>query len=261
MSKNNRQNNAVPYSVSQNFLTSSKIINKLLRMTSICNDDYVIEIGAGKGHITRELAKTCQKVSAFEVDSKLFIQLQKSFENIKNVKLNHCDFLKASLPKSGSYKVFSNIPFSITSDVMRKLTSFSNPPQEAWLIMEKGAAKRFIGSQYDTLASILIKPFFGTKIIYHFSRQDFHPAPSVDVVLVHISRKTMPDIPFEQHKSYCNFVEKSYKNGIHRQLSKRQITTALRVARLPHIKESGTILYIQWLCLFRCYRQLHGGSK
>jgi 23S rRNA (adenine-N6)-dimethyltransferase len=228
-------------------------------MTTICDDDYVIEIGAGKGHITRELAKICQKVNAFEVDSKLFVQLQKFFENTQNIKLNCCDFLKATLPKRGSYKVFSNIPFSITSDVIRKLTSFSNPPQEAWLIMEKGAAKRFIGNPYDTLASLLLKPFYNTKIIYHFSRQDFHPAPSVDVVLVHISKRTEPEIPFKQHKSYHNFVEKSHKYGIYRQLSKRKITTALRIARLPHIKESSTILYIQWLCLFRCYRQLYGG--
>ena len=259
MSKNNRQNRAVPYSVSQNFLTSSKIITKLLRMTSIRNDDYVLEVGAGKGHITRELAKVCKTVSAFEIDYRLFVKLQKSFENTNNIKLAHCDFRKAYLPKDGSYKIFSNIPFSITSDIMRKITAFNNPPQEAWLIMEKGAAKRFVGNPHDTLASILIKPFFSAKIVYHFSRQDFHPAPSVDVVLLHLAKKAEPEIPFEQRTSYCNFVEKSYKHGLYRQLSKRQVTTALRVARLPHVKESGAILYIQWLCLFRCYRQLHGG--
>ena len=259
MSKNNRLNNAAPYSVSQNFLTSSKTITKLLSLTSICNDDYVIEIGAGKGHITRELANVCKEVNAYEVDIKLFVKLQKSFESINNIKLTHCDFLKAHLPKFGSYKIFSNIPFSITSDIMRKMTTVHNPPQEAWLIMEKGAAKRFIGSQYDTLASILIKPFFTAKIIYQFSRYDFHPAPSVDIVLLHLFKKSDPEIPFEQRKSYYNFVEKSYKHGLYRQLSKRQVTTALRIARLPHIKESGAILYIQWLCLFRCYRQLYGG--
>ena len=260
MSKKNQRKRNAAYSVSQNFLTSSKIISRLLRLTSVCGDDYVIEIGAGKGHITRELAKVCKNVSAFEIDGKLLAQLQKSLGSTNNVKLNHCDFLKASLPKSGAYKVFSNIPFSITSDILRKLTAHNNPPQEAWLVMEKGAAKRFIGSQHDTLASLLIKPFFNAKIIYRFSQKDFHPAPSVDVVMLYLMKKANPDIPVGQRKDFCNFVEKSIKYGIYWKLSKRQVTTALRLAGLPHIKESSTILYIQWLCLFRCYRQLYGGS-
>ena len=258
MSKNIRQNNAVSYSVSQNFLTSSKTIKKLLRITSICKDDHVIEIGAGKGHITKELAKTCQRVSAYEVDGSLYARLQKLFDSTDNISLIGNDFLKASLPKSGSYKVFSNIPFSITSDIIRKLTSTRNPPQESWLVMEKGAAKRFMGTPHDTLSSILIKPFFEIKIVYHFSRQDFHPAPSVETVLLHLARKKEPDIPAELQKSFSEFVGRSIKQGIYRQLSKQQVTTALRLARLPHIKESGTILYTQWLCLFRCYRHLYG---
>ena len=261
MSKNNRLNNAVSYSVSQNFLTSAKTIQKLLRLTSICNDDHLIEIGAGKGHITKELVKTCRSVCTYEIDGKLFEHLHNRFDGTDNISLNKCDFLKATLPKSGSYKVFSNIPFSITSEIIRKLTSCNNPPQEAWLVMEKGAAKRFMGSPCDTLASILIKPFFETSIVYHFSRQDFHPAPSVDVVLLHLTRKTEPDISVGEQKSFTDFVERSTKFGIYRQLSKQQVTTALRLARLPHIKESGTILYIQWLCLFRCYRRFHGGQK
>ena len=259
MSKNNRQTNAVSYSASQNFLTSAKTIQKLLRNTSIGKDDYVIEIGAGKGHITKALVKACKCVCAYEIDGRLFERLQKRLDGVDNISLIKGDFLKATLPKSGPYKVFSNIPFSITSDIMRKLTSCNNPPQEAWLVMEKGAAKRFVGSPCDTLSSILIKPFFETKIVYHFSRQDFHPAPSVDIVLLRLVRKTQPDIPAEQQKSFAEFVERSIRSGIYRQLSKRQVTTALRLARLPHIKESGTILYIQWLCLFRCCRQVHGG--
>ena len=259
MSKNVRHNGAPPFSVSQNFLTSAKTIHRLLRLTSICKNDHVIEIGAGKGHITKELVKICRGVSAFEIDRGLYEQLQKALSDIGNLKVMHGDFLKASLPKSGPYKVFSNIPFSITSDIMRKLTTIGNPPQEAWLVMEKGAAKRFMGKPCDTLRSILIKPFFDVKIDYYFSRQDFHPAPSVDVVLLHLTRKIQPDIPEPQQKSFANFMERSLKYGITRLLTKRQIAVALKLAGLPHIQASGTILYVQWLCLFRCYRQLYGG--
>lgn len=259
MSKNARHHVALPFSISQNFLTSPKTINRLLRLTSIRKGDHVIEIGAGKGHITKELVKTCRMVSAFEIDGRLYEHLQQTLGSINNLRIMRLDFLKAPLPETGPYKVFSNIPFSITSDIMRKLTTAANPPQEAWLVMEKGAAKRFMGIPCDTLASILVKPFFDTKIDYYFSRQDFHPAPSVDIVLLRLTKKMQPDIPVAQQKSFAGFVERSLRYGINRQLTKRQITTALKLAGLPHIKESGTILYIQWLCLFRCYLQLHGG--
>ena len=261
MSKSIWRGNAVPFSVSQNYLTSSKTIQRLLRLTSISKDDHVIEIGAGKGHITRELVKSCRSVSAYEIDSKLLGRLQESLAKNDNLKLSNRDFLKAALPKSGIYKVFSNIPFSTTSDIVRKLTDINNPPQEAWLVMEKGAAKRFMGVSGDSLASISIKPFFNIGIVCHFSRDDFHPAPSVDVVLLHLAKKGLPDLLLVERKSFYTFVDRSIRQGVYSQLTKRQVATALRLARLPQIKESGHILYIQWLCLFRCYHHLHGGQQ
>ena len=258
MSKNARRNSVPPFSISQNFLTSLKTIQRLLCLTSICENDHVIEIGAGKGHITKELVKTCRMVSAYEIDRKLSEQLRKKLRSAGNVTVKNHDFLKASLPEKGPYKIFSNIPFSITSDIMRKLTAARNPPQEAWLVMEKGAAMRFMGKPFDTLASTLIKPYFDAQIDYYFSRYDFHPAPAVNVALLHLIQKTQPDIPKAQQKSFADFVEKSLRHGVNSQLTKRQIAAALRAAGLPHIQESGTMLYVQWLCLFRC-RQRYGG--
>jgi 23S rRNA (adenine-N6)-dimethyltransferase len=253
MSKHIKQNKSLPFSISQNLLTSSKTIQRLLKLTSINKHDLVIEIGCGKGHITKELIKICGEIDAFEIDYKLYEQSKSKLGHAENLNLKHSDFLKASLPKSVPYKVFSNIPFSITSDIIRKLTTGKNPPLETWLIMEKGAAKRFTGCPGDTLASILIKPFFEMKIEYYFKRHDFHPMPSVDTVLLHLSKKAQPDIPASLQKDFAHFVEKSLRYGIERQLTKRQISTALKLAELPHIKTSGLISYVQWLCLFRCY--------
>ena len=258
MSKNAKRSESPPISVSQNFLTSAKTIRRLLRLTTICERDHVIEIGAGKGHITRELVKVCRFVSAYEIDAKLYGPLRQRLGCSDQLNLMNHDFLRASLPKNTPYKVFSNIPFSITADIVRKLTDADNPPQEAWLVMEKGAAKRFSGKPRDTLCSIRLKSLFDMKIVYHFSGQDFHPAPSVEIVLLQLSKKKPPDIPTAQQKSFDHFVGKCLRYGLYSQLTKRQVSTALKRAELPLIPESGTILYIQWLCLFRCWRQKHG---
>ena len=260
MSKNSRrarQNNGLPFSISQNFLTSSKIIRRLLRLTSINKNDSVIEIGFGKGHITRELVKICGHVNAFEADYNLYEKLRDKLGNTENLSLKYMDFLKAVLPVYDKYKVFSNIPFSITSDIIRKLTSAKNPPSEMWLIMEKGAAKRFSGKPNDTLSSLILKPFFEIKIKYYFKRQDFHPMPSADIVLLHFMRKPQPDIPAQQKKDFARFVGKCLRFGVGSVLTPTQVRTALKLAEIPRIEKSGLTSYVQWLCLFRCYSEFN----
>ncbi len=103
-------------------------------------------------------------------------------------------FLTWPLPKS-DYVVFANIPFSITSAILRRLTQGSHP-REAWLVMEKGAAKRYMGRPETTRKSLLLAPWFDCDIAYHFRREDFHPAPGVEVVLFHFKRREAPDLPW-----------------------------------------------------------------
>ena len=68
---------------------------------------------------------------------------------------------------------------------MRKLTA-NRLPEHIWLIMEKGAAKRFCGLPTENINSLLLKPFFDVKISYYFNRTDFHPAPRTDVVMLEL---------------------------------------------------------------------------
>jgi 23S rRNA (adenine-N6)-dimethyltransferase len=249
------------YSISQNFLTSRILINRLLRLTNINKNDHIIEIGAGKGHITQALAQYAKSVKAYEIDPKIFLNLKQKLIENDNVAIVNEDFLKAGLPRTKSYKVFSNIPFSITTDIIRKLLISDNPPEEAWIVMEKGAAKRFCGKPSESLMSLQLKPFFDLRIEYYFKRTDFHPMPSVDTVLLHFSRKKLPDIGRRERQAYLNFISHSFKNGLYGRkalLTSRQISQALRRANLPQIEPSGTILYIQWLCLFRC---INGPSR
>lgn len=251
MSKNQGSN--LPYSVSQNFLTSRKTINRLIVKTNLSGNDTVLEIGAGKGHITKALSDKCKTVISYEIDEKLFTKLKPQLN--KNVKLYCGDFLKCALPKS-PYKVFANIPFSRTTDIIHKLTSASNIPEGIWLIVEKGAAKRFCGTPNENLNSLLLKPFFDLKIVWHFDRNDFHPAPNTDVVMLEIKPKKSTDIPPCLKEDFRVFLTHGLKNGMYGSralLTKRQVSTALKLAGLPMIGPTGDVAYVQWLCLFRCW--------
>lgn len=252
MSKKQNKN-ALPYSVSQNFLTSRKLIEKLIKKAGITGEDIVVEIGAGKGHITRVLSDSCKTVITYEIDRRLYESLKPQIA--ANVRLYHGDFLKCTLPKS-PYKVFANIPFSKTTEILNKLTNTNPLPEAMWLVMEKGATKRFCGVPSDNLQSLLLKSFFDIRIIYHFRREDFHPSPGVEVVLVELTRKEIPDIKPAQKPDFKAFLSHSLRYGLfgpHALLTKKQISMALRMAKLPPVERSGETLYVQWLCLFRCW--------
>lgn len=255
MSRNRNEGQKLPVWVSQNYLTSKKTIKRLLHKTSITASDHVIEIGPGKGHIIGLLLLNCREVTAIELDEKLYENLLEKFRGVENLNLYHWDFMQWQLPSAESYKVFANIPFSHTTDIVRKLTESKNPPTEAWLTMEKGAAKRFMGKPHETLRSLMIKPVFDLKIIYHFSREDFHPKPGIDVVLLHLKKKAQPDVSPTQWRDYRHFVSNgllAHGAELRRMFTKKQLTRAFREAGISDFA-SGEILYVQWLCLFRCY--------
>lgn len=243
-------------SVSQNFLTSAGLIDRLLRPTGLGAGDLVLEIGPGKGHITRALLARGCAVRATELDPVLFERLQNSLGGRKGLTLVRGDFLRQPLPRA-PYQVFANIPFNRTTDILRKLTEAAHPPEQAWLVVEKGAAKRFLGQPRETLSSLRLKPYFTAEIAFTFRREDFHPAPSVDAVLLHLRRKAEPDLPPADRAAFAAFVEQGHRYGLRRLLTKRQIATALRLEGLPSIEPSAEIRYVQWLCLFRCHQRFH----
>ncbi len=245
----------LPLWVSQNFLTSYQTIQRVLCRCALDADDHVIEIGPGKGHTTRLLIEKCRKVTAVEIDGKLYDKLLVTLGAAENLYLYHRDFLTWRLPASGAYKVLANIPFCHTTAILRKLTESENPPTEAWLTMEKGAAKRFMGKPHETLRSLMLKPSFDLDIVYHFAREDFHPKPGVDIVLIHLKKKSQPDIAKAQRSRYERFLSLAFQGGgkgLRHMFTRRQLTQAFREAHIDDFV-SGEILYEQWLCLFRCY--------
>ena len=258
-----KQAQGLPLSISQNFLTSKRTIERLVRPACLTKHDTVLEIGAGKGHITRCLAQYSGSVIAYELDPALAARLKGRLP--ENVRLYCADFLTAPLPRT-PYKVFANIPFSRTTEILRKLTAApraaQNPPGGLWLLVEKGAAKRFCGLPRPSRSSLLLRPFWEAKIVDYLRREDFHPAPRVDTVLLQLICKSQPDLPYSQYNAYHKFITHCLRYGPYGPralLTKRQAATALRLAGLPPLPASGDMLYIQWLCLFRAWLQY--GSK
>ena len=105
---------------SQNFLVNKKLVERLISKSNIDVTDYVIKIGHGKGIITDVLSQHAGEVVAVEYDQELYNNLVR-YHSHDNVTYIFGDFLKYKLPLNRRYKIFSNIPFQITADIIRPL--------------------------------------------------------------------------------------------------------------------------------------------
>ena len=192
---------------SQNFLHSRALVKRLIGMTNIAGDDVVVEIGPGRGIITKQLAKLCCKVIAIEYDVALCDKLKRDLKAIGNVRVHCRDFLTYALPNH-EFKIFANIPFNIASAIMAHITTGPHLPTDAYLIMQEEAARKYSGLPYskESLKSLLIKPQFKLRIIYHFANTDFSPVPNAYIVFLHMHRRNVPLLKEAEYKQYRDFL-------------------------------------------------------
>ncbi len=182
--------------LSQHFLRSPRLALMLVGHSNIKRRDTVVEIGAGSGVITFALSKKCAHVLAFEPDhitaEKLRQNLQK--HHIENVEIFEQDFLAFSLetlPKD--YKVFSNPPFHLSSQIVHKLLEAENPPASFYLILQKQFALKLLNTDRhytSQLGQALIQKY-QTKIKYPLKPSDFTPPPAVPTVLFEAKQITL----------------------------------------------------------------------
>jgi 23S rRNA (adenine-N6)-dimethyltransferase len=196
---------------SQNFLHDPQFVASLVEMSDITSDDTVVEIGPGKGILTEQLAQHAGKVIGVEYDHDLAQQLKENFSNTPKIDIVEADFLKWPLPNY-SYKIFSNIPFEYTSRIVEKILESPKAPNEAYLIMQDLAAKRFMGKPFedDSQISILLKPFYSMSILSDIDRRQYRPVPSVDTVLAKFEKREKPLIELKDMQEYRDFVVYGY---------------------------------------------------
>jgi len=187
------------------------MVKELVAKANLTAGDVVVEIGAGKGIITVELAKKAKKVIAVEVDKQLYSELVEKLRGLDNVELINTDFMKWELPKE-PYKVFANIPFNMTAEVVLKLIGDEHSPELAYLIMQDKAAERFVGQPVakDTQTSILLKNEFEAEIITKINRREFVPRPKVDAVLLMLKKRDKPLVRTKDRQIWRDFVVYGY---------------------------------------------------
>lgn len=242
--------------LSWHFLRKGATAAELVRSTSISSRDLVIEIGPGRGALTRYLVERTRHLVAVELDPDLCRDLRRELGS--RAEVLHADFLDHTLPDR-TYKVIGSLPFALTSRIVRKLTGALTPPDDAWLLVQREAAGRFAGSPYarETLGSLRLKPWWHVEITRTLRRTDFDPPPSVDCALLWLARRTRPLVEPRHADLYRRFAEHAFgaapavSRALRDWLTPAQIRRLARDLHFDPGTPPGALRFEQWLGLFR----------
>ena len=190
----------------QHFLISQKALQKIIQTAEISKKDIVLEIGPGLGVLTQELAQRAKKVIAVEKDKRMVEILKDVLKDHRNTEIIHGDILdiirdspsdtvldSRTVSEGLSLKIVANIPYYLTSPLIRLFLELKTPPQEMVLLIQKEVAQRICAKPPKmSLLAVAVQFYSQPKIISYVSKKSFWPQPKVDSAIIKIGQIKKP---------------------------------------------------------------------
>lgn len=197
----------------QNFLIDSSIIDEMIKAGNVSEKDEILEIGPGIGSLTEKIIEKGSKVVCVEKDSRMMGVLKKTLPEKKNLTLLNQDILNFNTEKhlGKNYKILSNLPFYISSPVIRKFSTLDHQPSTMILIIQKALAERMKskGNKMNFL-SVLVHFQCDVSLIKSVPRTSFWPAPKVDGQIIKLSPHSKYSENNSLRKNFFKVVEAGF---------------------------------------------------
>jgi 16S rRNA (adenine1518-N6/adenine1519-N6)-dimethyltransferase len=221
-------------SLGQNFLQDDHALQKIVSVADLSPAEAVLEIGPGLGSLTRYLALSAHSVTAVELDRKLFPALENVLAPYKNVRLVQGDILKldpVDLMTSAGYVVVANIPYYITSLVIRHLLEGEVRPDRLVLTVQKEVAERICALTGKMSLLALSVQVYGKPIFISTIPADaFFPAPKVDSAILSIEIYSHPVIPVDSLDRFFTLIKAGFSQK--RKTLRNTLSAGLRITPL-----------------------------
>jgi 23S rRNA (adenine-N6)-dimethyltransferase len=196
---------------SQHFLGSQALAAALVRDAGVGADEFVLDLGAGGGRLTAELARVARHVVAVELDSRWAASLRGRWANVEVVE---GDAASVELPRE-PFRVVANLPFDRTTAILRHLLDDPFVPlSRADVIVEWGVAVKRSLPWPSTLNDVLWGAWYASRLERRLLRRAFEPPPSVDAGVLVLDRRSQPLVPARCWRSWRAFVAAGFRGGV-----------------------------------------------
>lgn len=204
----------------QNFLINPTVCPRMAEMGNAKPGWGIIEIGAGVGVLTAELARRADKVVCIEIDSRLLPVLDETLAEFDNIKIVNEDVLKVDLHRLIEQEfagmpvaVCANLPYYITSPIIMNLLEAHLPIASLTVMVQKEAAARLCaepGSREVGAVSIAVRYYSDPKILFQVSRGSFLPAPDVDSTVIRLDVSDHPPVEVGSEEQFFKVVRAAF---------------------------------------------------
>ena len=207
----------------QNFLVNQAALKKIVAAAELTPDDVVLEVGAGLGTLTERLARHAGHVVAVELDQQLLPVLQSvlaDFDNITLIQGNILTLDPAALISAANiqhpvssiqYKVVANLPYYITSAVLRHLLEASLKPQRMVITVQREVAERIVAKPGQMSLLAVSVQFYGRpQLLFRIKPGNFYPSPEVESAVVGVDLHATPPVPVEDTAAFFRVVRAGF---------------------------------------------------
>ncbi|MBQ4266624.1 MAG: 16S rRNA (adenine(1518)-N(6)/adenine(1519)-N(6))-dimethyltransferase RsmA [Clostridia bacterium] len=235
----------------QNFLINPSVCPRMAESCGADENTGVIEIGAGIGVLTAELAKRAKKVVSIELDTRLLPVLSETLGEFDNVEIVNADVMKTDLHALIKEKfqgmdvvVCANLPYYITSPIITMLLEEKLPIKAITVMIQKEAADRLstpVGSRDSGAITVCTNYYAEVKHLFNVSRGSFMPPPNVDSTVIKLEIRPEPAVKVSDEKKFFRMVKAAFaqrrKTAVNSiasgmGLSKNQVAEALQKSGL-----------------------------
>ncbi len=264
----------------QSFLVDQTILGRIATAAEPSPSDVVLEIGAGTGALTQHLAREAGHVLALELDQALIPILESQLSDLDNVTLIQGDVLKLrpaplideARQELGAshvhYKVVGNLPYYITSAILRHLMEADRRPSLMVITVQHEVAKRIVAEPGDmSLLAVSVQFYAEPELLFRIKPGSFYPAPSVDSAVVRLQVRPSPPLPDEEIATFFRVVRAGFSQrrkqlhnaisaGIGEPLSKHEAAARLDETGLDHRRRAQTLSVDEWITATRALQDI-----
>jgi len=248
----------------QNFLIDRSTLLKMVEAAEIKPTDTILEVGAGTGVLTRELAQRAQRVVAVELEYDMLTLLKGTTSEFANVELVARNLLllnPAELFDQTPYKLVANLPYYITAPTFRHFLENANPPTLVIVMIQWEVAQRITAEPGDlSLLGVSVQFYGRPHIVARVPAASFYPAPKVDSAILRIDVQPQETLTQEERDRFFRIVQAGFsmrRKQLHNSLThglhyKNDIIRGwLAAASIDASRRAETLSIDEWLRLWR----------